>query len=318
MPADKATQSLLQHRLKIRHLILVKAVADQRSISKAASALHITQSAATKTLRELEESLGVELFNRGPRGVSPTIFGQALLQRAEAILSEVHSVADEISALKSGAAGRIVIGILRVAAPELLPNAFLQARRQYPELAVAVVAGTWEVLNPSLRAGEVDFLLGYLTELRPREGLAQERLYVDGAAVVARRGHARARAGRRWSLADLADEQWILPMENSVLRRYFDAAFRASRVEPPRGIIESYSTTLVQSFLGQGDMLAALPRQVAFHLEQLGLATILPVTIPGAGLPVGITTCADRPPKPAAKTLIDILRRVTKKRASAK
>lgn len=312
MPGDKATHSLLQHRLKIRHLILVKTVADQRSISKAAAVLHITQSAATKTLRELEESLGAELFKRGPRGVSPTAYGQALLRRADAILGEVHSAADEIAALKSGAAGRIVIGILRAAAPSLLPDAFLQARRQYPELAITVMEGTQEALLPSLRAGEIDFLVGYLTDARARDGLVQERLYADAAAIVARPGHPLARS-RRLSLADLAERQWVLPGENSVLRRHVDAAFRAAGVEPPRGLIESHSTTLVQSFLQQSDLLAVLPRQVALQLERFGLAVVLPVAVPGNALPVGITSCAERPLKPAARTLIDILRRVARR-----
>jgi len=312
MSGDKATHSLLQHRLKIRHLILVKTVADQRSISKAAAVLHITQSAATKTLRELEESLGAELFKRGPRGVSPTAYGLALLRRADAILGEVHSAADEIAALKSGAAGRIVIGILRAAAPSLLPDAFLQARRQYPELAITVVEGTHEALHPSLRAGEIDFLVGYLTDTRARDGLVQEKLYADAAAVVARPGHPLSRS-RRLSLTDLTERQWVLPAENSVLRRHVDAAFRASGAEPPRGLIESHSTTLVQSFLQQSDMLAVLPRQVALQLERFGLAVVLPVAVLGQPLPVGITSCAERPLKPAARTLIDILRRVARR-----
>ena len=311
MSGDKATHNLLQHRLKIRHLILIKTVADQRSISKAAAALHITQSAATKTLRELEESLGVELFKRGPRGVAPTAYGQAMLHRADAILSEVNSAADEIAALRTGAAGRIYIGILRVAAPTLLPDAFLQARRQYPELAVTVVAGTHEALHPSLLAGEIDFLVGYLNDARARTGLVQEKLYADAAAIVVRRGHPLARS-RRMSLAALAGRQWILPVENSVLRRHLDAAFRSAGVPPPRGLIESHSTTLVQAFLQQSDMLAVLPRQAALQLEKAGLIAILPVTVPGGGLPVGITSCVDRPPKPAAMTLIESLRRVSR------
>ena len=310
MAGDKATINLLQHRLKIRHLILVKAIADQRSISKAATTLHITQSAATKTLRELEESLGVSLFDRTPRGVTATAYGLALLQRAEAILNEVHIAADEIAALKSGAAGRVVIGILRAAAPNLLPDAFVQARKQFPDLAISVVAGTYDALIPSLREGEIDLLVGYLTDSGSRQGLIQERLYSDGAAVVVRRGHPLTRRGRRLTLRELADKQWILPTENSVLRRYADAAFRTAESEPPRGLIESHSTTLVQSFLLKSDMLAVLPRQVALQLEKFDLAVVLPVEIPGEGLPIGITLCADRRLKPATRTFVEILRRV--------
>jgi DNA-binding transcriptional LysR family regulator len=316
MSSDKVIQNLLQHRLRIRHLVLVKAIADHRSISKAAAALYITQSAATKTLRELEEVLGVGLFDRTSRGVTPTAFGEALLHHAEGILNAVHSASDDIAALKSGAAGRIVIGILRAAAPNLLPDAFMQARERYPELTISVVAGTYDALSPSLRAGEIDFLLGYLSESRPRQGMQQERLYLEEAAVVTRKGHPLAKH-RRLELGHLAEQQWILPVENSVLRRYVNASFRAAGYEPPRSVIESHSTTLVQSFLLKSDMLAALPFQIAAQLERFGMVSILKVTIGGGGLPVGITTCADRPSKPAAHRLLELLRHVARTDAAA-
>jgi DNA-binding transcriptional LysR family regulator len=309
MSNDQAIRNLLQHRLRIRHLVLVKAIADHRSISKAAAALYITQSAVTKTLRELEGVLGAALFDRTSRGVTPTAFGQALLHHAEGILNAVHSASDEIAALKSGATGRIVIGILRAAAPNLLPDAFVQARQQYPDLTISVVAGTYEALSPSLRAGEIDFLLGYLSESRPRQGMLQEQLYLDEAAVVVRKGHPLAKQ-HRLDLGQLAEQQWILPVESSVLRRHFNAAFRAAGYEPPRSLIESHSTTLVQSFLLKSDMVAALPLQIASQLKRFGIASILKVTMAGGGLPVGITTCADRPLKPAANRLIEVLRRV--------
>jgi DNA-binding transcriptional LysR family regulator len=316
MSIDQATRNLFQHRLRIRHLLLVKAIADHRSISKAAAALHVTQSAATKTLRELEDALGAGLFERTPRGVIPTAVGQALLRHADAILNAVHSASDDIAALKSGSAGRIVIGILRAAAPNLLPDAFVQARQQYPDLTISVVTGTYEALHPSLRAGEIDFLLGYLSESRPRQDLQQQRLYLDEAAVVVRRAHPLAKQGEL-ELRNLVDQDWILPVENSVLRRHFNAAFRAVGREPPRSLVESHSTTLVQSFLLKSDMLAALPLQIALQLEQFGIVRILQVKLPGSGLPVGITTCSDRAMKPAAERLLEVLRQVAAAGAQA-
>jgi DNA-binding transcriptional LysR family regulator len=313
MASDPSTVNLFQQRLRIRHLLLVKAIADHRSISKAASALFVTQPAATKTLRELEEVLGAALFERTPRGVTPTAVCEALLRHAAAILNAVHSASDEIAALKSGSAGRIVIGILRAAAPNLLPDAFEEARRHSPELSLSVVTGTYDDLRPALLAGEIDFLLGYLSETRPRQEMQQERLYLDEACIVARREHPLAEKPRL-ELRELVQCEWILPVEHSVLRRHFNAAFRAMGCEPPAPVVESHSTTLVQSFLLKSNMLAALPRQIALQLQAFGMVRILQVSLPGSGLPVGITSCAQRPVKPAAMRLIQVLRRMSAER----
>lgn len=316
MTSDGATSSVLQHRLKIRQLVLLTAIAEHKSVSKAAVALHITQSAATKTLRELEDALGVSLFNRSPRGVAPTAFGQSLIAHAKTILGEVNSAAEEITALKTGSAGRIVIGILRAAAPALLPETFVRSLAEYPNISITAVAGTYETLAPALRAGEIDFLVGYLTESRPRQDLIQERLYLDSAAIVTRHGHPLHAKGGPVTLSELADQKWILPMENTVLRRHVDAAFRAAGVEPPSGSIESHSTTLVQSLLLKSNMIAALPLEEAVQLENFGLVAILEVAVAGTELPVGITTYANRTLKPAAKTLIEILRTVARREKS--
>jgi DNA-binding transcriptional LysR family regulator len=315
---DSATRRLLQQRLKIRHLVLLAAIAEHRSISKASSALGITQSATTKTLRDLEDSLEVSLFTRSARGVTATVFGQSLITYAKAILSEVHNAANEINELKAGSAGRIVIGILRVAAPGLLPNALVQCRAEYPNIRITVVEGTYETLRPKLQAGEIDLLVGYLQESLPRQDLTQERLYVEAASLVVRRGHPLEGAGKNLSLKDLADQQWILPLVDTVLRRHIDAAFRAAGCEPPVACIESHATVLIESVLMQTDLIAAVPHQIALHLQQFNLLAILPASIDIPGVPVGITTAAVRPLKPAARTLVDILRRVAKKKDAPK
>jgi DNA-binding transcriptional LysR family regulator len=138
-------------------------------------------------------------------------------------------------------------------------------------------------------------------------------LYLDSAAIVVRRGHPLAAQKEAMTLVSLKDQQWILPLVDTVLRRHIDAAFRAAGCEPPACAIESHATILIESLLLQSDMVAALPYQIARQLEQFGLLAVLPAKVDGVGLPVGITTCANRPLKPAAKTLVDVLRRVAKK-----
>jgi DNA-binding transcriptional LysR family regulator len=311
MPSSNSINLLLQHRLKIRHLVLLTAIAKDGTLLKAAESLHVTQSAATKALRELEEGLKISLFDRSPRGVTPTAFGLSLINHAKAILSQVHVAAEELTELKLGSAGRVVVGTLRAAAPSLLPRTLIQLRSKHPGIGVTIFEGTLDVLGPALRAGEIDFLVGYLPEFRPLQGLSQERLYYDAAAVVVRCGHPVLQR-KRVSLKHLINEQWILPLPDTVLRRHVDNVFRRLGCEPPNSAIESYATMLIQSLLLQSDMIAVLPYQVAVQLEKFGLLSILPIALEGASLPVGITTRANQPLTAAAKTLVDILRGVAR------
>ena len=82
---------MLDGRIKLRHLQCFLAVAEQRSIQRAAERLAVTQPAVSKTLRELEEMLGVQLFRRGRRGALPTADAEAFQRYASASLSALLS-----------------------------------------------------------------------------------------------------------------------------------------------------------------------------------------------------------------------------------
>jgi DNA-binding transcriptional LysR family regulator len=304
---EAGLKTLLQRRLKMRHLLLLTTVSECLSLSKAAAMMNMTQSAVTKSLRELEESLDVKLFSRSPRGVVPTKFGRSLIHHARAILSEVHSAADEINDLKIGTSGQVVIGILRLAAQVSFSDALTQLRKTYPRLSIVVVEGNFDPLRLGLRTGEIDLLFGYLSDSRPLRGLAQEHFYRDGMAFVARPGHP-MRGCRGAVPADLIGQQWILPPRDSLVRRHVDTAFRTAGCDSPSCATETESVLLIQSLLSRSDMIAVLPRQVGRELAALGLAAILPIEIGGASLPVGVLMPSDRPLAPAATALVELLR----------
>jgi DNA-binding transcriptional LysR family regulator len=91
---------LLDGRLKIRHLVLVQTLIQQQSIGATANALHVRQPVVTRRLRELEQILGVRLFERTSRGVTPTEFGAAFVEHARAVLAQISQAArhlDEVT-----------------------------------------------------------------------------------------------------------------------------------------------------------------------------------------------------------------------------
>jgi DNA-binding transcriptional LysR family regulator len=87
---------LVRHRLKLQHLKVVAAVAEWGSMAKAAQHLAISQPVVSKVVADLEEMLGVVLFDRSPRGVEPTLYGRALLRRSLAVFDDLKAGIDEI------------------------------------------------------------------------------------------------------------------------------------------------------------------------------------------------------------------------------
>src|ERR1700689_5432563 len=101
---------LIGHRLKLQHLKVVMAVAEWGSMAKAAKHLAITQPVVSKVIADLEDVLGVRLFDRSSRGVEPTPYGRALLKRSIAIFDDLRTSVDEIKFMADPTAGELRVG----------------------------------------------------------------------------------------------------------------------------------------------------------------------------------------------------------------
>ncbi len=107
--------------LTLRQLRYVEALARHGHFGRAAAAAAISQPALSMQIRDLEAALGAALFERGPRAVRPTGFGEAFVARARAILRAVDDLDDLARAARGGLAGRLRLGVIPTVAPYLLP-----------------------------------------------------------------------------------------------------------------------------------------------------------------------------------------------------
>lgn len=253
---------LLASRLTIRHLRMVVAILEEGNLVGAAGRLNMTQSAVTKALQEVEALTQATLFDRTNRGVMPTIFGETLAEHARFIITQLDHAEEHLADLRDGTGGRIAIGTLLSASAELLPGAIARLRRQRPRIVVRIVEGTNDVLIPSLRNGEIDLVVGRLSEHRERQDVEQETLMDDLACVVARSGHPLA-SREALVLPDLTGWDWILPPQETGLRRQVDLAFRQQGLEPPMHAVESVSLLTNRGLLVNADYLGVLPIQAA-------------------------------------------------------
>ena len=151
-------------RLKTRHLLLLIHLYEQRSVLRAAEAANMTQPAASKLLAEMEDLLGVTLFDRHARGVEPTWYGQVLIRRARAALSEIGRAHDEISALRSGRTGQAAIGTVVNPGTTLVPQAIAAVKREFPDILIKVEMDYSRPLVARLLDGQLDIVIGRIMD----------------------------------------------------------------------------------------------------------------------------------------------------------
>ena len=282
----------------------------ERSFSKAAEFLGISQPALSKNIRSLERSLGVQLLDRGRFGAIPTTFGLALVRHADAIDAELRSAEQEVFGLRVARTGHVCVGCGPSEATRLLPVALNRLREQAPGINVTVLYGLNEALMPMVKHGEVDFALSSIPPRPPDIDLRQIRLHEDRAAVIARSGHPLLERRGPLTAEHLVGQRWILARTPELERRALDDVFLETGLEPPHVSLETTSAVLMKTMVMQSDFLTFLPRELVYWEERAGLLSALKLAAPSWHRIVGLTLRSRAGVNPAAQALIDILREV--------
>jgi LysR family pca operon transcriptional activator len=180
---------MLAIRIRFRHLRSFLTIAQLKSVGRAAAALSVTQPALSKTLRELEQALGVRLFERGAKGMELTKFGRLFLQRAASSLTALQQGIDEVRAASGIGALDLTIGVMPNVAPKIMPLAVKRFRDSQPKTSVHIVGGSNARLLDLLRVGDLDCVVGRLGLPESMLDVTFEHLYAESLVVVARPDH---------------------------------------------------------------------------------------------------------------------------------
>ncbi|MBQ0863552.1 LysR substrate-binding domain-containing protein [Streptomyces sp. RK75] len=293
---------LLDGRLKFRHLVLVDALSRQGTVVGAAAELHVTQPAATRSLHEVEDILGVPLFERGPRGITATVFGEAFTQHARAVLAQLTQAGRHVMELAEADRGTVVVGTHLAGSNVLLPRAIAALKQRHPYLTVIVREASPEALLLELEAGRADLIVGRLTA-PSGEGMVRRTLYDESVGLVVRVSHALAdRPGIE--LAELMEYPWILPGPQTALRREVEELFTRHGFGLPENRVETTSFLTVRQLLLETEVVAVLPSLIIRDDSRLAR---LPVPLEPIGHSVGLTLSATRTLSPSAEALIAAL-----------
>lgn len=302
----------IRANLKPRHMQLLVALDDFRHVGKAAGFLNITQPAVSKALAELERGLEVTLFERSPRGLVPTAYGQCLIRVSRTVLRDLDAARDELRQMRSGSTGRVRIGTLPVAAPALAPRAAIRLQARRPGTAVSFQEATADRLLPLLREGLLDVVVGTLPPASMSLGLEAAALHPgDGVAVVCGMRHPLA-ARRRIAAADLLPYPIVMPPLGSIFRETVEGALATLGLTTTSAMVESGSMTATNTYLRETHTIGFYSRHLALHYSHVGMLRVLPIEVPRAVLPIGVVWSRHTAASPAVLALIDCLHEVAR------
>ncbi|MBV8501601.1 MAG: LysR family transcriptional regulator [Paucibacter sp.] len=311
--SDPRANRFVRSHLKMRHLVLLAELGRHGSILHAAQAAHLTQPAASKLLGELEHALGVPLFERLPRGVQATRYGEVMIRRAGAALAELDAAHQEVMELQSGLSGRVAVGSVLTPSTGLLPEAIQRLKKTHSRVQVAITVDTSKVLIQRLRTGELDLVIGRILDADSVAELSFEPITDEPHSLIVRAGHPLL-SRPKLQLADLQREAWIMPPPGSILRDRLTALFLSAGLDQPIETVETLALPVATTLLRQSDRIVALPEElVQAHLDAGNLA-VLPFDL-GLRMDVyGIVTRRQHQLSPGAEAALQVLREVALER----
>ncbi|MFU0504068.1 LysR substrate-binding domain-containing protein [Pseudaminobacter sp. NGMCC 1.201702] len=240
----------------IRQLQFFVAVAEQGTVSGAAQNLSISQSAVTDAIKDLERDLGVELFERHPRGLNITHKGHQFLRHATKILADVSDARRTFSDDKELATGRLQLGVTSLVAGYVLSDLLARYRRAFPSIEISAIEDNGDYLEHLLIGGELDVAVMVISNLRDRLALQAEILEVSPYRLWLPLGHTLAGADII-GINDIATEPLIMLTVDEIEENTGKllAAFGAR----PHVAFRTRSVEAVRSLVATGAGVALLP-----------------------------------------------------------
>jgi DNA-binding transcriptional LysR family regulator len=291
--------------MDLRQLRHFAAVLEARSFSVAARDLDVSQPVLTRSIRDLERSLKVPLFERDHRGTRPTPAGVELHRHVRRILNDCDRAEQEVATLRTGGVGRIAIGAGASYMSDLVADVTAHAVEDMPALEIEVIEGLIENLLSPLYDGRIDLIFTTFAAFPIRSDLVLEPLVTVNPGVVAGARHPIVRR-RDAKLGELARFDWASlcqPYTLDVLQRLF----QSNQVVPPDPVrVESLD--LIKALVVSGKFLALLPNRAVTRELQSGSIVSLPFEVPAAPVPGGIIYLQDRPRTAAMNRVIELMR----------
>lgn len=295
----------MSKQIGLRHLRYFLAVAEHKSMTRAAEALHTVQPALSRSLRELENDLDMPLFHRTPQGMVLTRAGEELLQYVGGPVAEIREGMARIKGLPERESVSISVApaISRILGVKVL-KAFSE---QFPNIQVRVEARLYNDSIKHTRDGTIDFAVGRLLMPEDLGGLSFEHLFAEPIIFVARAKHPLANA-TGVTLKQINEFQIVAPMASAIIRREIEKFLIKHGMSEFHRMLETSSYEFARSYLRETDAVGCLSRSIVLPELQSGEFVQLDIPVDELMGAVGLTYRAGGRFTPHARVLFNLFR----------
>lgn len=319
----KAASDDLADLLTLKSLRTLAAVAHSGSLTRAAAALGLAQSAVSRQVAELERALGGTLFHRTGRGVQPTVLAGQILPRVAGLLAQADELAHASRELAGVPSGVVTLGLVPAVANFLTPRLYGAVAKQYPEIRLRVIEGYSGDMEAALGQGRID--LAVLNRYRAKGSNSYQRLFETQLCVVGRsallqralaprpRGGAAGAAPAAKSalpastnLQGLARLPLVLPVPPNAIRNLLDELTHRHGLRLQL-VLEGSSSVVIKSMLTQHDCASVLPRHAVADELRAGTLAAVPLSERAFRQHVVLATSSQRPFTLAAKAVAGLI-----------
>jgi LysR family hydrogen peroxide-inducible transcriptional activator len=280
------------------------AVADEQHFGRAAERSFVSQPSLSAAIKNIEDELGVRVFERSKRGVTLTEVGAEVVAQARRTLDEAARI--KAVAKKGKGRYRLRLGVIHTIAPYLLPRLVVALRKLAPEMALDIEENMTASLDRLLKTGELDAAILALPYEAP--GIEVEPVYDEEFQVAVPQGHPLARR-RAIPVAELdTDELLLLPVGHCLRDQVLGACAEFSRAPPPGRLGNSLET--LRSMVASGLGITVLPTTALTERYATPLVKALPFTEPRPKRRVAVAWRSGTARPSAVRKLIDAIKSV--------
>ncbi|MDP2663691.1 MAG: LysR substrate-binding domain-containing protein [Dehalococcoidia bacterium] len=271
--------------INFHHLKVFHTVARLLSYSRAAEQLYISQPAVSRTVQDLEKSVGTPVFHRQGKRISLTDAGRRVFDYAQRVLDLTDELEQAVRELEEGARGFLRVASCSTIGVYMLPAFLGQFRRRYPEMEVSLEISNSQQAASSTQRG--DCHLGFVSMAMEIPGLQWQTLGTDEIVIVAQSGHP-------FTLHpiepdELCDETLLLREQGSGTRRHFELELERHGLKPRR-VLEIGNTEAIKRAVAAGLGISAVPKRALTEEQVRGSLGLVRVVGLDMQRPLGILT----------------------------
>lgn len=287
---------------KLEYLL---ALAQERHFGRAAEVCAVTQPSLSLGLKQLEETLGVILVQRGSRFIGLTAEGERTLEWARRIVGDARAMRQDIKALKHGLTGRLRIAVIPAALP-MVATVTQPLVTRYPEVQLTILSRPSTEILAMLDNLEVDAALSYI-DAEPHARVATIPLYRERYQLLTTKDAAVAKRGAiTW--AEVANMPLGLLTQDTQNRQIIEGLLRGAGGNP-RITLESDSLTILVAHVRSGGWATVVPEKLAMASQLTREFCAIPITDPDVVHTIGLMMPVREPMSPLAAALASGARR---------